>query len=72
MHIGEHNIWWDCLTSSVSQIIHVLTPDRFFDDIELLRQKWQSANMETVAELYALLYLLIRPYRVLMNRCMTI
>lgn len=26
---------------------------RFFDDIELLRQRWQSANTETVAELYA-------------------
>lgn len=25
---------------------------RFFDDIELLRQKWQSSNGETVAELY--------------------
>jgi hypothetical protein len=25
---------------------------RFFDDIELLRQRWQSANTETVAELY--------------------
>lgn len=26
---------------------------RFFDDIELLRQRWQSTNTETVAELYA-------------------
>jgi hypothetical protein len=25
---------------------------RFFDDIELLRQRWQSQNTETVAELY--------------------
>ena len=25
---------------------------RFFDDIELLRQRWQSANTDTVAELY--------------------
>ena len=26
---------------------------RFFDDIELLRQRWQSANTESVAELWA-------------------
>jgi hypothetical protein len=25
---------------------------RFFDDIELLRQRWQSANAESVAELW--------------------
>jgi terminal uridylyltransferase len=25
--------------------------DRFFDDIELLRQRWQSSNVESVAEL---------------------
>jgi len=24
---------------------------RFFDDIELLRQRWQSSNTESVAEL---------------------
>lgn len=25
---------------------------RFFDDINLLRERWQSSNTETVAELY--------------------
>lgn len=31
----------------------LISRQRFFDDIELLRQRWQSANTETVAELYA-------------------
>lgn len=26
--------------------------DRFFDDVELLRQRWQSANTDSVGQLY--------------------
>lgn len=43
-------------------MVHILTNhyrfvvpdimDRFFDDIDLLRQRWHSENIDTVAELY--------------------
>jgi hypothetical protein len=43
-------------------MVHIMTnhhrfvvPDimhRFFDDIDLLRQRWHSENIDTVAELY--------------------
>jgi hypothetical protein len=31
--------------------IHLTNRTRFFDDIELLRQRWHSENIETVADL---------------------
>ena len=31
---------------------HAYHFDRFFDDIDLLRQRWRSENTENVAELY--------------------
>ena len=48
-HIGEHNIWlvvamhWQC--SRLTRF------HRFFDDIELLKERWQSSNTENVGEL---------------------
>lgn len=49
-HIGGHNTWSVLLAFIASEAS--LTPRcRFFDDIELLRQRWQSSNTDSVADL---------------------
>jgi len=48
-HIGEHNTWW--VLSSITRNIYLTQCRRFFDDIELLRQRWQSSNTDSVADL---------------------
>jgi len=34
-------------------LVFLTISSRFFDDIDLLRQRWRSENTESVAELYA-------------------
>lgn len=41
----------DILTNNL-----VFVTFRFFDDIRLLRQRWQSSNTESVAELLVLIH----------------
>ena len=37
---------------SLAKFIPLTVTSRFFDDIDLLRQRWRSDNTESVAELY--------------------
>jgi hypothetical protein len=49
MHLNGYNIWYEFTDLFNSE--RLLSIPRFFDDIELLRRKWQSSNVENVAEL---------------------
>jgi hypothetical protein len=48
-HIGGHNTW--LVLAIITRKLSLTQCCRFFDDIELLRQRWQSSNTDSVADL---------------------
>lgn len=48
-HIGGHNTW--LVLAIITRKLFLTPCCRFFDDIELLRQRWQSSNTDSVADL---------------------
>jgi DNA polymerase sigma len=50
-HLAGYNTWY--YPPNISSTTHYWSKRiRFFDDIDLLRQRWHSENNETVAELW--------------------